>query len=102
MGSGPNTRPLSRPGPLGGRFGIPRSTASQIVAATLAGLSKAAEGGTAPLERLIENIATPGGITEVGLRSLNRADLEKVLNDVVLACLSRLGNIRDQFTPGRD
>jgi pyrroline-5-carboxylate reductase len=82
---------------LGGRFGIPPSIARQVVAATLAGLSKGAEGGTVRLERLIENIATPGGITEAGLRSLERAELEKVLNEMVVDCLVRLGGIRSQF-----
>ena len=87
---------------LGGRFGIPPSIARQIVAATLAGLSKAAEGGTMRLERLIENIATPGGITEAGLRSLDRAELEKVLNEMVVDCLVRLGRIRSQFMSACD
>jgi pyrroline-5-carboxylate reductase len=87
---------------LGGRFGIPPSLARQIVAATLAGLSKGAEGGTARLERLIENIATPGGITQAGLRSLDRAELEKVLNEMVTDCLVRLGRIRSQFISACD
>ena len=87
---------------LGGRFGIPPSIARQIAAATLAGLSKGAEGGTGRLERLIENVATPGGITEAGLRSLDRAELERVLNEMVADCLVRLGRIRSQFISACD
>ena len=87
---------------LGGRFGIPPSMARQIVAATLSGLSKGAEGGTATLERLIENVATPGGITEAGLRFLNEAGVEDVLNALVAHCLARIDNSRRQFTSARD
>lgn len=87
---------------LGGRYGIPHSIARQIVAATLAGLFKGVQGGTANLEQLIGNIATPGGITEAGLRSLDKAELEKVLNEMVVDCLVRLGRIRSQFMSACD
>jgi pyrroline-5-carboxylate reductase len=83
---------------IGSRFGIPPSIARQIVAATLAGLARGTEGGTANIERLIENIATPGGITEAGIRFLDKARVEDVLNAMVVHCLARIGSIRGQFT----
>jgi len=83
---------------LGGRFGIPPSIARQILAATLSGLARGTEGGTANLERLIENIATPGGITEAGIHFLDKARVEDILNAMVVHCLARIGSIRGQFT----
>jgi len=82
---------------LGGRFGIPPSIARRIVAATLAGLARGTEGGTANLERLIENIATPGGITEAGIRFMDKARVEDILNAMVVHCLARIGRIRGEF-----
>jgi pyrroline-5-carboxylate reductase len=86
---------------LGGRYGIPPSIARQIVAVTLVGLSRGARGETANLEQLIGNIATPGGITEAGLHSLDKAGVEKVLNSMVVECLIQLGRIRSQFFKAR-
>jgi pyrroline-5-carboxylate reductase len=83
---------------LGVRFGIPPSIARQIVAATLSGLARGTEGGTANLERLIENVATPGGITEAGIRFLDKARVEDILNATVAHCLARIGSIREHFT----
>ncbi|MCX5647518.1 MAG: NAD(P)-binding domain-containing protein [Planctomycetota bacterium] len=82
---------------LCGRFGIPPSIARQIVAATLSGLARGTEGGTANLERLIENVATPGGITEAGIRFLDKARVEDILNAMVAHCLARIVSIRGQF-----
>jgi len=62
------------------------------------GLARGTEGGTANLERLIENIATPGGITEAGIRFLGKARVEDILNAMVAHCLARIGSIRERFT----
>jgi pyrroline-5-carboxylate reductase len=87
---------------LGGRFGIPPSIARQIVAATLSGLAKGTEGGTANLERLIENIATPGGITEAGIRFLDKARVEDILNAMVVHCLACIESMRSQLMSAYD
>jgi len=87
---------------LGARFGIPPSIARQIVAATLSGLARGTEGGTANLERLIENIATPGGITEAGIRFLDKARVEDILNAMVVHCLACIESIRSQLMSAYD
>jgi len=87
---------------LGGRFGIPPSIARQIVAATLSGLARGTEGGTATLERLIENVATPGGITESGIRFLDKARVEDILNAMVVHCLACIESIRSQLMSAYD
>jgi len=87
---------------LGGRFGIPPSIARQIVAATLAGLSKAAEGGTAKFEQIVRNIATPGGVTEAGLRFLDKEGVEDILNAMVVHCLACIESIRSQLMSAYD
>jgi len=87
---------------VGGRFGIPPSIARQIVAATLSGLARGTEGGTANLERLIENIATPGGITEAGIRFLDKARVEDILNAMVVHCLACIESMRSQLVSAYD
>ena len=87
---------------LGGRFGIPPSIARQIVAATLAGLSKAAEGGTVKFEQIVRNIATPGGVTEAGLRFLDKEGVEDILNAMVVHCLACIESIRSQLMSAYD
>ena len=50
------------------------------------------------LERLIENVATPGGITEAGIRFPDKARVEDILNAMVVHRVARIGSIRGQFT----
>ena len=65
-------------------MGLDYQTALKLSAQTAVGAGKMILAGENPPEKLIENVTTKGGCTEVGNEVLNKSQISDILNDTII------------------
>ncbi len=73
--------------------GIEAATARQIVSGMLQGIGAALGEGGMTLEGIVDQIATPGGGTECGIRTMEAEGLRDMLKRVAERCLEKVRRI---------
>ncbi len=76
---------------------LPENEAKQLRNALFEVIGGSALRGNLELEKIVERIATPGGVTEEGLRALDSEGIGEVFSNVVEASLGKIKRIKDLF-----
>lgn len=69
--------------------GLDEETALALAIQTVRGSAKMLESNSAPLDKMIENVCSPGGSTIEGVKKLDEAGMEKAVSDAVAAAYKR-------------
>ena len=69
--------------------GLDEETALALAIQTVRGSAKMLEGNVAPLDKMIENVCSPGGSTIEGVKALDEAKMEEAVSNAVAAAYKR-------------
>ena len=69
--------------------GLDEETALALAIQTVRGAAKMLESNDAPLDKMIENVCSPGGSTIEGVKKLDEAKMEEAVRDAVAAAYQR-------------
>ena len=69
--------------------GLDEETALALAIQTVRGSAKMLEGNAAPLDKMIENVCSPGGSTIEGVKALDEAKMEEAVSNAVAAAYKR-------------
>ena len=69
--------------------GLDPETALALAIQTVRGSAKMLEGNIAPIDKMIENVCSPGGSTIEGVKKLDEAGMEQAVTDAVAASYKR-------------
>ena len=73
----------------GMEVGLDEETALALAIQTVRGSAKMLEGNSAPLDKMIENVCSPGGSTIEGVKTLDDAKMEESIRNAVKAAYER-------------
>lgn len=73
--------------------GIERKAAKRLIIQTLKGSAKMLDESGMEPDELIKMVASPGGTTLAALNSFSDDDFEKVIDNAMMACTTRAGEL---------
>jgi pyrroline-5-carboxylate reductase len=77
-------------------LGLTPDAARLLTLQTASGAAKMAQHSNSDVAALRENVTSPGGTTEQGLRVLNENDIDQLMKQVLIAARQRSIELADQ------